>query len=139
MVNDLVEIRRFEGQLAAQDSSYEALLAGIMPVPRFKQTVMVCIEKNPNLIECDRQSFFNTITSAAVLQLPMDGVTGQAWPIPFNRRVQLIIGYKGYNSLGARAGMTISGEVVREGDKFEYDLGQGFISHVPILGNKGRI
>lgn len=134
------ELVRFEQQIGALEQSWESLLAGIMPVARFKQTVMVITEKNVALLDCDRQSLFNTITSAAVLQLPMDGVTGQAWPIPFKKKVQLVIGYKGYNTLGARAGMTITGDVVREGDEFDYAKGTGaFVRHKPKLSNTGRI
>ena len=48
--------------------------------------------------------------------LEVDGVTGQAFLVPFAGKVQLVVGYKGYNTLGARAGLTITGEVVRSGD-----------------------
>jgi len=54
-------------------------------------------------------------------------VTGQAYLIPFRHKgrplAQLVIGYKGYSTLAARNGWTITGSVVREGDMFEYQLG----------------
>lgn len=134
------ELIVFEKQLAPLAPRFEEALAGIMPVERLIRTAIISAEKNPYLLECDRQSFFNTIMSAGVLGLEMDGVTGQAFPVPFKHRVQLIIGYKGYNTIGARAGLTITGEVVREGDEFDYQFGTGaFVKHKPTLANSGRI
>lgn len=134
------ELTVFESQLAPLAPRFEEALAGVMPVERLIRTAIISAEKNPYLLECDRQSFFNTIMSAGVLGLEMDGVTGQAFPVPFKKKVQLIIGYKGYNTLGARAGLTITGEVVREGDEFDYQFGTGaFVKHKPSLSNNGRI
>lgn len=134
------ELIVFEKQLVPLAPRFEDALAGVMPVERLIRTAIISAEKNPYLLECDRQTFFNTIMSAGVLGLEMDGVTGQAFPVPFAKRVQLVIGYKGYNTLGARAGLTITGEVVREGDEFDYLLGTGaFVRHKPKLGNSGRV
>lgn len=136
MNNELVV---FERQLQPLTPHFEQALADVMPVARLVRTAIISAERNPSLLECDRQSFFNTIMSAGVLGLEMDGVTGQCFPVPFKQKIQLIIGYKGYNTLGARAGITITGEVVREGDKFDYQLGTGaFLAHVP-QGSSGRI
>jgi recombination protein RecT len=78
--------------------------------------------------------------SAACLALEVDGVTGQAFFMPFAGKAQLVIGYKGMNTLAARSGFTVQGEVVREGDAFDYELGdKGFVRHKPMLGNKGAI
>jgi phage RecT family recombinase len=90
---------------------------------RLIRTIVVSVERLPKLLECDRQSLFNAAMSAAVLGLEVDGVTGQAYLIPFKGKAQLVIGYKGYNTLAARSGITITGAVVREGDEFDYELG----------------
>lgn len=134
------ELVVLENQLRPLSPHFEQALAGVMPVERLVRTAIISAERNPYLLECDRQSFFNTIMSAGVLGLEMDGVTGQCFPVPFARKVQLIIGYKGYNTLAARAGLTITGEVVRDGDAFDYSLGtDAFVKHKPKLGNQGRI
>jgi recombination protein RecT len=113
--------------------------SGIAP-ERLVRTVLVSLERMPSLISCDRQSIINAAMSAAVLGLEVDGVTGQAYLIPFQRRAQLVIGYKGFNTLAARSGITINGSVVREGDAFEYQLGTGgYIRHRPKLTDRGRI
>lgn len=136
MMNELVA---FERQLAPLAPRFAEVLGTTMPVERLIRTVAVAVERLPKLLECNRQSLFNAAMSAAVLGLEVDGVTGQAFLIPFAGKAQLVIGYKGFSTLAARAGITITGAVVREGDIFEYDLGEGWITHKPVLSNKGRI
>lgn len=128
-----------ENQLKPLAPSFAQVLGQTMPVERLIRTVVVSAERLPKLLECNRQSLFNAAMSAAVLGLEVDGVTGQAFLIPFKDRAQLVIGYKGYSTLAARAGITVTGSVVRAGDAFEYDIGEGWITHKPALNNKGRI
>lgn len=129
-----------ETQLKPLTPRFAEVLGATMPVERLIRTVMISVERLPRLLDCDRQSLFNAAMSAAVLGLEVDGVTGQAFLIPFKNRVQLVIGYKGYVTMAARSGVTITGAVVREGDEFEYELGdKAFVRHKPALGNKGRI
>lgn len=135
MSNDIV---LFENSLKPLTSQLNDLLAGIMPADRLIQSAVMCVQKNPKLLLADRQSFLNTLRGSAILALEMDGTTGQSFPIPFAGMVQLVIGYKGYNTLGARAGITITGEVVRKGDPFDYDVGEGWVKHKP-LGGEGDI
>ena len=119
---------------------FAQVLPASLPVERLIRTVMVSVERLPKLMECDRQSLFNAAMSAAVLGLEVDGVTGQAFLIPFAGKAQLVIGYKGYSTLAARSGYTVTGNTVREGDAFEYQLGTGaFVRHRPADSNKGRI
>jgi len=110
-----------------------------LPLPRLMQTIWVSIEQNPKLLDANRQSLFNAALTFAFLGLEVDGATGQGYLIPFKNRVQPVIGYKGYNTLGARSGLTINGDVIREGDRFEFALGSNpFCTHVPKLGEPGR-
>lgn len=129
-----------ERQLQPMAPHFADALGKIMPPERLIRTVVVSVERLPKLLECDRQSLFNAAMSAACLGLEVDGVTGQAFLIPFKNRAQLVIGYKGMNTLAARSGITITGGVVREGDDFSYELGtKPNVHHVPKLGNKGKI
>jgi recombination protein RecT len=129
-----------ENQLIPLAPRFAQVLGNTMPVERLIRTVMISVERLPALLDCDKQSIFNAAMSAACLGLEVDGVTGQAYLIPFKGKAQLVIGYKGYNTLAARSGITIGGGVVREGDVFEFELGSSaFARHVPRLGNKGRI
>jgi recombination protein RecT len=130
----------FERQLTPLAPRFAQVLGKTMPVERLIRTIVVSVERLPKLLDCDRQSLFNAAMSAAVLGLEVDGVTGQAFLIPFKNKAQLVIGYKGYNTLGARSGITITAAVVREGDQFDYELGSKcYVHHIPVLGNKARI
>jgi recombination protein RecT len=134
------EIAIFENTLRPLTSHFEQALGRAMPVERLMRTIMISIEKTPKLLQANRQTLLNAAMSAACLGLEVDGVTGQAFLVPFAGKVQLIVGYKGYNTLGARAGITIQGEVVREGDEFDYELGdRSFVHHKPKLGTRGPI
>ena len=130
----------FEKNLTALSPHFAEALGQTMPVARLIRTVMISVERLPKLLDCDQQSLFNAAMSAAVLGLEVDGVTGQAFLIPFKSKAQLVIGYKGYTTLAARSNITLTGSIVREGDVFEYEKGSSaFVRHVPQLGNKGRI
>jgi len=142
MSNDLVTL---EHQFAPLTDRFTQVLAvpGVsLTAPRLIRSVLVSVERNPRLMQCTRQSLFNAAMSAACLGLECDGVTGQAFLIPFEVRgtptAQLVIGYKGYNTMAARSGITITGEVVRVGDKFEFDEGASTVSHVKLLGKPDR-
>lgn len=92
-------------------------------------SVITSVEHNPALLECNRQSLIQAAMSAAWLGLPCDGVTGQSFIIPFKGRAQLVVGYKGLNTLAARSGITITASVVRAFDDFDFDEGRAVVSH----------
>ena len=95
MPGDLVVL---ENQLRPLMPHFAQVLGQTMPPERLVRTVVVSCERLPKLLECDRQSVFNAAMSAACLGLEVDGVTGQAFLIPFKGRAQLVIGYKGFNT-----------------------------------------
>ena len=135
-MNDLAVVQKqFEPLLPR----LEAALAKTIPLPRLMQTIWISLERNPKLLDANRQSLFNAALTFAFLGLEVDGATGQGFLIPYAGKVQPVIGYKGYNTMAARSGLTINGEVVRDGDHFECELGSNpFIRHVPKLGEPGR-
>jgi recombination protein RecT len=137
MANELALI---EHQLTAVAPRLSDALGRHMPVKQLIQTVLVSCERTPTLFKCSPQSILNGAMTFAVLGLPVDGVTGQGFLIPFKGQAQAVIGYKGYNTLAARAGLTITAGTVREDDAFEYELGShAFIRHKPTLGSRARI
>jgi len=133
------ELVVLEQQLKPLAPHFSQVLPKTLPVERLIRTIVISAQRLPKLLECDRQSLFNAAMSAACLGLEVDGVTGQAYLIPFKGRAQLVVGYKGYNTLAARSGITITGAVVREGDEFDYQLGSAaYVRHKP-KGSKGKI
>ena len=137
MANELAILER---HLQAVEPQFHNALSGIMPTKRLIQTVLISCERTPKLLGCSPQSIMNGAMTFAVLGLPVDGATGQGFLMPFKQTAQAVIGYKGYNTLGARAGLTITGAVVREDDHlFDYLLGdKAFVSHKPRLGSRAN-
>jgi recombination protein RecT len=136
MSNNLAIIER---QLTPLTPMFEQLLRPTgVPAQRIIRTVLISCERQPKLLECTPQSIIQAATTGAVLGLEADGVSGQGFLVPFAGKAQWITGYKGMATLGARAGLTIDGTVVREGDDFTYGLGTlPFVSHMPLLGGEG--
>jgi len=134
----------FQHDLGALAPRFDALLRATgVPVERFMQTIVVSCERTPRLLTPElRPSLFASAMTVAVLGLEADGPTGQAFLVPFGGRkprVQPLVGYKGYNTLAARVGVTITGAVVREGDEFDYALGTtAFVHHKPLLTAPGE-
>lgn len=135
MPNELVVLEKQFEPLAPR---FAQVLPPGLPVERLIRTVMVSVERMPKLLDCERQSLFNAAMTAAVLGLEVDGATGQAFLIPFKSKAQLVIGYKGYTTLAARSGLTVTGGVVREEDEFEFDEGEGWVKHKRKLGGEDK-
>lgn len=137
MPGELVVIERHLKELRPR---LDYALAGVMPATQLEQTILVSCERTPKLLECSPQSVLNSAMTFAVLGLPVDGATGQGFLIPFKGMAQAVIGYKGYNTLGARAGLTITAGTVREGDEFDWQRGTGaYVRHREVLGSRARI
>src|SRR4051794_11704453 len=111
-----------------------------MPPERLVRTVLVSIERTPQLRDCTMDSVVMSATTFACLALEVDGVTGQGFMLPFKGKAQPVVGYKGHNTLGHRAGLTIKGGIAREGDEFDFDDGsRAFVHHKKLLnGGLGR-
>jgi len=129
-----------ENQLMAMKPKFEQVLSSSgVPAERVIRTVMVSLEKTPALANCSAPSILQAAMSASILGIEVDGVTGQGYLLPFGGKAQLVVGYKGYNTIAARSGYTITGSIVREGDEFDYQLGtKPNVHHVP-KNSKGNI
>lgn len=130
----------FEEQLNEVRPQFADVLGGRMPPERLIRTIVISCQRTPKLLECNRQSLMNAGMTFGVLALEVDGVSGQGYILPFKEVAQPIIGYKGYNTIGARSGLTITASVVREGDEFDFSKGSdAFVKHKPDLAGTGRI
>jgi recombination protein RecT len=127
-------------ELTARKTIFAELLPPSVTADKLMRTVMMSIERNPRLAECSVQSIVNAATTAAVLGLECDGATGQAFLVPYGKVAVMIIGYKGWNTIAARAGYTLTSGVVREGDAFEFELGSTpYVRHRPQHARGARI
>lgn len=143
MPNEIIVI---EKQLTALAPRFDDLLRGsLMDSKALIAGVMIAFERSPRLMECTPQSILNCTNTAAALRLPFDGASGQFFPLPFRNRGTMVaqpcVGYKGFNTIGARGGLSITAGVVREGDlEWDYREGSGgFVRHKKKLDNDGRV
>jgi recombination protein RecT len=105
---------------------------------RMARVALTALTKTPKLADCTEASFFQCLLSLSQWGLEPDG--RRAHLIPFENRgkgiteCQLIIDYKGYVELAYRSGFVkaIHADLIREGDVFEYSLGD-VINHVPYF------
>ena len=88
--------------------------------------VALSVSKDKYLSECDPWSILQATMSCVSLGLLPDGVSGQAYLVPFKGVCTLIIGYRGMIQLGYRSGMVKDWgmpQIVWEGDDFTHHLG----------------
>ena len=127
---------RNELESAAFKEAVAKVLPKILPPERFVRVACTAMTRTPKLRECDRASFFSAMLALAQTGLEPDG--RRAHLIPFENRkrgiveCQLIIDYKGLAELAMRSGLLsyLHADVVRDGDVFEYSLGE-IKQHVP--------
>mgnify|MGYP005656857379 CR=1 FL=1 len=108
---------------------------------RILRIAMTSLQKNPKLLDCDPTSFLGAVIQSAQLGLEPDGITGQAYLIPYwngkkkRNEVNFQAGYQGLMDLARRSGeiSNIIPRVVYEKDEFEYHFGldKDYLKHVP--------
>lgn len=109
---------------------------------RFQRVVLTAINKTPELANCDIPSVLQAVMDCASLGLEMNTPLGMAYVIPFGRKAQLIVGYRGLQELAYRSGKvrTIYAELVYENDEFDVELGlHRTLKHKPAKGDRGEV
>lgn len=138
MSTQLAKTKEKYGSIKQLLESRSAEIAAALPrhidPRRMIQVALGALRTNPALLECTQTSLLSAVMSASQLGLELDGVTGQAYLVPYGRDVTLQIGYRGLIDLARRSGQisSISARVVRQGDEFKYEYGlHEDIKHVP--------
>jgi len=112
-------------------------------VGRMVQVALTALNQNPELLECDNKSFVRALIQTSILALEPDTPLGQSYFVPFKKKVQLIVGYRGLISLAYRSGLidSICAFPVYEGDKFHIQKGtKPMIEHFEnIEGPRGKV
>jgi recombination protein RecT len=96
---------------------------------RMARIVLTAIRINPELAECTQASFVGCVLSCAQLGLEPNTPLGLAYLIPRQnnktgkKECTLQLGYQGMLELAGRAGVTVYGYLVRQGDDFRVKLG----------------
>lgn len=120
MSQDLIT---YDKQLDTYRDSFQRVLPAHMSADKLVRMAQSAARINPKLLSCERSSLMRSIMTGAILGLEIDGVTGQAFLVPYKGNVQLIVGYKGYVTLAFNSGYILEGRVVRANDKFVFEYG----------------
>lgn len=114
----------------------------------FLRVYINSIQRNPALLECTPISLLGALLLCAQFGLEPDGLTRQAYLIPFNngktgnKEVQVIVGYGGLIDMARRSGQItgVEARVVSEKDDFKYSFGLNpTLDHVPYTkGDAGK-
>ena len=119
----------------------KAALGNALPVEYFLRVAVTSLRKTPLLAQCTVPSLMSGLLDVASLQLTLNGITGEAWMVPFrnkdgNYEATLIIGYKGYVKLMRRSQevLNLHADVVHKEDKFVLKRGsECVLLHEPNL------
>lgn len=109
---------------------------------KFMSSAMSAINKIPELLNCERDSLFQSLLTAAELGLDPSGVSGECYIIPYKGKAQFQLGYQGMITLLYRAGIgSISTDIVYENDEFTYEAGLNpVLIHKPnVFGDRGKV
>lgn len=136
------------GQLIVQNrKALASVLPRHMDVDRLARLALTQCRSNTALLKADPASLVGALLHAAKLGLE-PGVAGQGDLIPrWDKKqgafvVQFQPGYRGLMDLARRSREvgSITAEVVREGDYFDYQYGTDqYLHHKPALGHRGDI
>jgi recombination protein RecT len=142
-INDLRRLlEQYKGQIAM------ALPKHVTP-ERMIRVALTAFSRTPLLAECSATSICGALVSASILGLEPDGMSGEAFLIPYwstkagGYECQMQPGYKGIVKLARNTGeiQQIDAQPVRENDVFKMQKGTGaFLLHeVDIRKNRGPI
>lgn len=93
-----------------------------------------------NISRIDEKSLVQAFIDSCELKLPLDKHRSLCYLLPFSdksglKKIQLVVSYKGWIELAARAGISIFAKEVYEGDNFEFSYGiprdNLYLKHVP--------
>ena len=138
--------RTMKDLVKSMSGEIQKALPSVITPERFSRMVLTAISKNPKLGECTPESFLGAMMQAAQLGVEPNTPLGQAYLIPYKNHgileCQFQIGYKGLIDLAYRSGeiTDIAAHEVREGDKFEYELGlDPKLKHIPAMKERGAV
>lgn len=115
-------------------SQIELALPRHLTADRMIRVAMTAAQKSPKLLQCDPISVVGCVVESSQLGLMCDGITGEAYMVPFGNKATLIPGYRGLIKLARQSGelVSIHGYLVYSCDKFSVEYGlEPTIKHVP--------
>lgn len=125
-------VAQFSGFMDKLKPQLALALPAHMNADRMARLALTAFSTTPALQACKPNSIAGAIMTAAQLGLE-PGINGQGYLIPYKDTCTFVPGWKGLVDLVARSGRaTVWTGVVRQGDEFEYQLGDApFCKHKP--------
>ncbi len=125
-------IASFSGFMDKLKPQLARALPSHMNADRMARLALTQFSTSTALQQCDPKSIAGAIMTAAQLGLE-PGINGQGYLIPYKTTCTFVPGWKGLVDLVSRSGRaTVWTGAVRDGDKFEYQLGdEPFCKHKP--------
>lgn len=116
--------------ITGMKDQFALALPRLLTPERFLRVALTCLNKNPKLANCTRDSLLACLLDCAALGIEPDG--RRAHLIPYGDKCTLIIDYKGIAELVRRSGEVsdLHSDVICEQDDFDYMFGTGsFLRH----------
>jgi len=153
--NAVTPINQVRAALEKMKPEFAKALPKHITPERMLRVAMTAVQNTPKLLDCDKTSLYSAIMRSAQLGLEPDGILGQAYLIPFNKKfndngtwkskleVQFIVGYRGLIDLARRSGdvSNIIAKEVYANDIFDVDWSQDMpFTHKPCMsGERGEV
>ena len=100
---------------------------------------IICCSRNPALWDCDPGSMLLAVAEALSLGLKLDAISGEAYPVPFAKKVTMIPGYRGLQNIAYATGLVkaIEARAVYSADTFDWVEGTDpKLVHKPTLADE---
>ena len=140
MTSSITPLVAMQGTLEKMADKFREALPPTMDESKFISVLKLTLNKNPKLLQADKNSLLQTFMSAAKDGLYLDG--REAAAVQYGQSVQYIPMVEGIIKVLHNSGLikTISAEVVYENDLFDYELGtKPQLTHKPlIVGDRGK-
>lgn len=143
-VQKLRDLMRTPGMMAEMKT---VMQKGMDP-DRILRVALTAYQRNDQLWDCEAASICSCIIEASGLGLEVNGVTAEAYIVPFNnknthtKQGQLMLGYKGLSAMALRSPRVVSiypPEVVYEKDTYSVEKGMNpKLEHKPYIGTDDR-
>lgn len=107
---------------------------------RFVRIALTCLRNNPQLANCNRESFLAALMQSAQIGLE-PSTLGQCYILPYKNEAKLIIGYQGMINLVRRSGeiADIYAEIIYANDDYSIEFGlDRDLKHKPNLLSEDR-
>jgi recombination protein RecT len=140
MTSSITPLVAMQGTLEKMADKFNEALPPHIDVNKFISVAKLALNKNPKLLDLDRNSLMQTFMKAAQDGLLLDG--REAAAVPYKSQVNYLPMVDGIIKLMHNSGLikTISVDVAYTNDCFEYEKGSNaHVKHMPLLsGDRGE-